>query len=190
MSDVKESIIKATTELIEENKGDIKAVTARAITERCGVALGLINYHFKSKDKLIELCVQRIVNKIMLCFYSSGGENVRNNVVSQVTEQAKQIMDFFFENKSIAKIFILSDFKEYHPKNNSVSTQNGLRLAIGSKVDSGRRRILAFILTSAMEAAFLAGDCSKEILGFDLNDREERGMFVEETVGMLFQGVL
>ncbi|MBD5113673.1 MAG: TetR/AcrR family transcriptional regulator [Ruminococcaceae bacterium] len=190
MTDIKEAIIKATTELIEENKGDIKAVTARAIAERCDIALGLINYHFKSKDKLIELCVQRIVNKILLCFYIGSGENAQTNVVSKVTEQAKQIMDFFFENKAMAKIFILSDFKEYHPKSNSVSTQNGLKLAVGNRIDNNRKRILAFVLTSAMETAFLAGDCSKEILGCDLNDKEERGRFVEDTVNMLFQGVL
>lgn len=188
MTDVKENIIKATTELIEENKGDIKLVTARAIAEKCDIALGLINYHFKSKDKLIELCVQRIVNRILLCFYTAGGENA--NVVSRVQEQAKQVMDFFFENKAIAKIFILSDFKSYQPKNNSVSTQNGLKLAIGNKVDNRRKKALAFVLTSAMETAFLAGDCSREILGCDLNDKEERDNFVDDTVSMLFQGVL
>lgn len=189
MTDIKEAIIRTTTELIEENKGNIQAVTARAIAERCDIALGLINYHFKSKDKLIELCVQRIVNKILLCFYTAGGEN-QTNVVSKVTEQSKQVMDFFFENKAMAKIFILSDFKEYKPKSNSFSTQNGLKLAIGGRIDNGKKRILAFVLTSAMETAFLAGDCSKEILGCDLNDKEERDRFVEDTVNMLFQGVL
>ena len=70
MADIKESIIKETTKLIEEKNGDLKSVTARAIAKRCGIALGLINYHFKSKDRLIELCVQRIVNRILFCFCS------------------------------------------------------------------------------------------------------------------------
>lgn len=188
MTNIKEAIIKATTELIEENKGEAKAVTARAIAERSGIALGLINYHFKSKDKLIEMCVQRIVNRILLCFYS--GTESGENVIKSVTSQAKQLMDFFFDNKSIAKIFILSDFKEYQPKNNSVSTQNGLKMTIGNKVENRKKRLLCFILTSAIETAFLAGDCSKEILGCDLNDKEERDFFVEDVVYMLFQGVM
>lgn len=188
MTNVKEAIIKATTELIEENNGDIKAVTSRAIAERSGIALGLINYHFKSKDKLIELCVQRIVNKILLCFYTVNGED--GNVINSVIKQAKQVMDFFFENKAMAKIFILSDLKEYRAKNNSVATQNGLKLTIGDKVDNQKKRLLCFILTSALETAFLAGDCAKDILGCDLNDKDERDFFVEDTVLMLFQGVL
>lgn len=188
MTNVKETIIKATTELIEENNGDIKAVTSRAIAERSGIALGLINYHFKSKDKLIEICVQRIVNKILLCFYS--GNDGEENVINSVIKQAKQVMDFFFDNKAMAKIFILSDFKEYQAKNNSVSTQNGLKLTIGQKVENRKKKLLCFILTSALETAFLAGDCSREILGCDLNDKEDRDFFVEDTVYMLFQGVV
>ena len=39
MTNVKEAIIKATTHLIEENSGNIKAVTSRAIAERSGIAL-------------------------------------------------------------------------------------------------------------------------------------------------------
>lgn len=187
-ANVKESIIKATTELIEENKGDVKAVTSRAIAERSGIALGLINYHFKSKDKLIELCVQRIVNRILLCFYS--GTEGGGNVIKSVINQAKQVMDFFFDNKAMAKIFILSDFKDYRPKNNSVSTQNALKITIGDKVDNRKKRLLCFILTSAIETAFLAGDCSRDILGCDLNDKEERDFFVEDAVYMLFQGVV
>ena len=188
MTDAKEAIIKATTELIEENNGDVKAVTARAIAERCDIALGLINYHFKSKDKLIELCVQRIVNRILLCFYSapdSGG-----NMIQSVINQAKQVMDFFFDNKAMAKIFILSDFKNYDVKSNSVSTQNGFKIAVGDRVDNRKKKLLCFILTSAIETAFLTGNSSHEILGFDLNDKEERDFFVEDAVYMLFQGIM
>ena len=188
MTNVKESIIKATTELIEEHNGDVRAVTSRAIAERSGIALGLINYHFKSKDKLIELCVQRIVNKILLCFYSGGDGD--GNVINSVIRQAKQVMDFFFDNKAMAKIFILSDFRDYQPQNNSVATQNALRLTVGEKLENRKKRLLCFILTSALETAFLAGDCAKDILGFDLNDKEDRDFFVEDTVFMLFQGVV
>ena len=54
---VKERIINAATELIEKSGGEVKNITARAIAERSGVALGLINYHFESKENLIAICV-------------------------------------------------------------------------------------------------------------------------------------
>ncbi len=65
---VKEHIINVTTELIERYGGDTKKITARIIAENAGVGLGLINYHFGSKDNLIMLCVQRIIEKVVADF--------------------------------------------------------------------------------------------------------------------------
>ena len=57
---VKNRIIEATTELIEQYNGSIKDITARMIAAKAEVGLGLISYHFRSKEKLITECVQRI----------------------------------------------------------------------------------------------------------------------------------
>lgn len=187
MDKVKEKIIKNTTALIEENGGDLKPVTARVIAGRCGVALGLINYHFGSKDKLIEICVQRIVNRILLCFYSS--ENIRaDSDEERLINQASGVLDFFFENKAIARIFILSDFKDYTAKSCSAASRTAFAAAVKKTGDKRKRRILAFILTSALQAAFLTGESSADIIGYDLNDKLQRDLFVAETVHMLFYG--
>lgn len=187
MDKVKEKIINTTTKLIEENGGDLKPVTARVISSRCGVALGLINYHFGSKDKLIEVCVQRIVNRILFCFYSS--ENIRADYDEErLVKQAVGVMDFFFENKAIARVFILSDLKNYTPKTNSTASVTAFAASIKTTADKRKRRILAFILVSALQTAFLTGESSSEIIGYDLNDKLQRDMFVTETVGMLFNG--
>ena len=187
MDKVKEKIIKTTTKLIEKNGGDLKPVTARVIASESGVALGLINYHFGSKDKLIEVCVQRIVNRILLCFYSS--ENIRaDSDEERLVNQAVGVLDFFFENKAIARVFILSDLKDYTAKNNSTAAVTAFAASVKTTSDKRKRRILAFILTSALQTAFLTGSNSAEIVGYDLNDKLQRDMFVAETVHMLFNG--
>ena len=53
MSDIKELLIGQTIALIKESDGKPESITARAIAQRSGVALGLINYHFGSKDNLL-----------------------------------------------------------------------------------------------------------------------------------------
>lgn len=185
---IKENIIKATTELIEQNGGNLSAVTSRAIAEKSGIALGLINYHFKSKDKLIEVCVQRIANKILFCFYSDddGAENVTEQ--EQVLHRTQKVFDFFFNNKAIARTFILSDMREYRIKSNTVAVQSGLKLAMKS-LSSEKKRLLAFILTSAMECAFLTGDKSYDALGYHLDNKLERDLFLAETIEMIYSGV-
>ena len=64
----KEELINITTALINENNGDVDKVTIRDITSRSGVSVGLINYHFGSKDNLIAECVQRIITGIIANF--------------------------------------------------------------------------------------------------------------------------
>ena len=63
--DSKEAIIQATMKLIEENGEHLEEITVREICKRAGVGLGLVNYHFGNKDKLIEQCVERMINGIV-----------------------------------------------------------------------------------------------------------------------------
>ena len=63
--DNKEAIIQATMELIEENGEHPEEITVRAICKRAGVGLGLVNYHLGNKEKLIEQCIERMINGIV-----------------------------------------------------------------------------------------------------------------------------
>ena len=53
--DSKETIMEAAISLIEEKGDCLEEITMREISKRAGVGLGLINYHFENKEKLIEL---------------------------------------------------------------------------------------------------------------------------------------
>ena len=68
--DNKETIIQTTIALIEEKGEDLDKITVREISKKAGVGLGLVNYHFGNKNKLIELYVERIINRIVEQFQS------------------------------------------------------------------------------------------------------------------------
>lgn len=187
----KEIIIQATTDLIQESNGDVNKITLRKISERAGVGLGLINYHFGSKEQLIVLCVQRIINNVVMCFSPDKKDYSANDGLEdkeRLADWAKQVYDFLFENYAISSISILGDMQNYHAKSNSVYTQKGFSMAIQNDIGEEKKRLLAFMLTSAMQVAFLAGNASKEILGYNLRDKSERDRFVESLVEMLFLG--
>ena len=192
-SNLKEAIIQATTDLIQECNGDVNKITLRKISERADVGLGLINYHFGSKEQLIVLCVQRIINNVVMCFSPDKKDYRENDGLEdkgRLADWAKQVYDFLFENYAISSISILGDMQNYHAKSNSVYTQKGFSMALQNDVGVEKKRLLTFMLTSAMQVAFLSGDSSKEILGFDLKDKSERDRFVVSLVEMLFCGVL
>lgn len=186
---IKEHIMDVTTQLIQESGGDINRITIRRIAERAQVGLGLINYHFGSKDKLLLECTQRIINNVVHCFtpekkdYGEYGDRYR------LADWAKQVYDFLFKNRVISMMSILGDMQDYHTACNSVNTQRGFALALANLTDDKQKKMLVFTLTSTMQAAFLSGEYSKEILGYDLYQKEERDSFIDTVVEMLFSGI-
>lgn len=191
-TEVKEIIISSTIELIEQSNGDIKKITSRSIAEKSGIALGLINYHFKSKEKLIALCVQRIINNVLMNFAPDKVDYVKDDGLTdkeRLISFAKQTYDFLFANYSLVKISILSDFANYQPKSNSALTQMGFRFALRGNIPEYKKKLIAFSLTSIMQDAFLAGENSEAIVGYNLIDKEQRDRFVSDTVSTLMEGV-
>lgn len=189
---VKETIINATTELIEQSGGEVKNITARAIADKSGVALGLINYHFESKEKLIAICVQRIINKVLMSLAPDKKDYSTDDGLTdkqRLTSFAQQTFDFLFDNYAIIKISILSDFRDYQPVCNSVYTQIGFRYAIRGKMSENKKQLIAFSLVSIMQTVFLTGENSKQIIGYNLFDKTERDLFISYTVSMLMEGI-
>lgn len=187
---IKEHIMDVTTQLIQESDGDINQITIRRIAERAQVGLGLINYHFGSKDKLILECIQRIINNVVHCFTPEEKVYGENDDKYRLADWAKQVYDFLFENRVISMMSILGDMQDYRAACNSVNTQIGLALALDNFTDNKQKRMLVFTLTSIMQVAFLLGEYSKEVIGYDLYKKEERDLFIDTVVEMLFDGIV
>lgn len=184
----KNHIIEVTTELLKEYNGDTKRITSRLIAERAGIGLGSINYFFGSKEKLITECIQRTINKMLVGFTPEITDFTKADGLSdkaRLISWASQTFDFLFENQAIAGRSILSDMQNYSADSNSVYTQRGFAFAIRSKQKEETKRLLVFLLVSAMQVAFLAKDITKEILGYDLYSKPERDLFISDTVTML-----
>lgn len=184
----KNHIIEVTTELLKEYNGDTKRITSRLIAERAGIGLGSINYFFGSKEKLITECIQRTINKMLAGFTPEITDFTKADGLSdkvRLISWASQTFDFLFENQAIASRSILSDMQNYSADSNSVYTQRGFAFAIRSKQKEETKRLLVFLLVSAMQVAFLAKDITKEILGYDLYSKPERDLFISDTVTML-----
>ncbi|MDE7434507.1 MAG: TetR/AcrR family transcriptional regulator [Lachnospiraceae bacterium] len=190
--EIKKRIIEITTELLKEYDGDTKKITSRLIAERADIGLGSINYYFGSKENLITECVQKIINKVLTGFTSDITDFTRDDGLSdemRLISWASQTFDFLFENQAIANISILSDMHNYLASSNSVCTQKGFALAVRNNQNMEAKKLLVFILVSAMQAAFLAKNAAKEIIGYDLYSKTERDLFVKNTVTMLFCGI-
>ena len=186
----KEQLIEATITLINENNGDVSKVTIREIATRSGVAVGLINYLFGNKDNLITICVQKIILNVVTTFSPNLNidSSLDNNSKTKykLSATAKQVFEFLFNNKSIARISILNDYKDYSDNSNSSMTIKGFTRLLGDlEVDELKKERIAFYLTSTMQVAFIRSLSNSNYLGYDFTNKESRDRFIDDLIDKL-----
>lgn len=184
---VKNQIIKVTTELIEQYNGDTKNITARMIAEKSNIGLGLINYHFGSKEKLITECVQRIIGQVVVGFHM---EQEFQTDKERLAAWATYVFNFLFEHSAISRVSILGDFQNYTENCNSVLTQRGFALSLMNGISNEDKSMFVFILTAAMQVAFLGSETVKQLLGYDFTKTEDRAAYIGKLVDFLFEGMV
>ena len=156
----KELLIDVTTRLINDYNGDVSKVTIREIATKSNVSVGLINYLFGNKDNLITICVQRIILNVVTTFkpnliIDSSLSNF-DKAKHKLKSTAKQVFEFLFNNKSIAKISILNDYNSYIDKSNSNMTIKGFMSVLNDlEVEDVLKEKISFYLTCTMQVAFI-----------------------------------
>ncbi|NLV73683.1 MAG: TetR/AcrR family transcriptional regulator [Chloroflexi bacterium] len=181
--DVKESIIDATTELIRESNGNLNQVTIRNIALRADVSIGLINYHFMSKQQLIEVCVERIIRQVIRSFKFNQGINEPKD---RLLSGAISVFAFLEENPEIAKVSILSDLSSPQTNTNSVTSYKGILNALPDSFSEEKKKVVAFMLLSTIQSAFLNRTIANDLLDFDLYSDEGVYTFFKYAIDLLF----
>lgn len=186
-ANVKNRIIEETTKLIEQHNGSIKDITARMIAAKAGIGLGLINYHFGSKEKLITECVQRIIGKVVTEFQMTKQYETDKE---RLTACSVYVFNFLFEHSAISRVSILGDLQDYTQDCNSVLTQRGFSLSLKNGMGDEDKSMFVFILTAAMQVAFLGSETVKQLLGYDFTKGEDRAAYIGKLVDLLFEGTV
>lgn len=175
--DHKETIIQATIALIEENGEDIDNITVREISKRAGVGLGLVNYHFGNKDKLIELCVERIINGIVEQFQKIREKTEGLTFFEKIEYLGNMTLDFLFEHYAVSRISMLTDMKNPARNDNTHRTYAAyLPLVAACRPDWDQHTVKrkTFCLISIMQQTFLRHETASTIFDIDLSQKENR----------------
>ena len=183
-ADIKEKIIGATTELIGTSHGDPNRVSIRAIAHQAGVSIGLINYHFMSKEKLIEVCVERIIKQVIHSF--KFDREIQDDPKDRLFSGTVSVFTFLKENPEIAKISIVSDLSSPHRNANSVTSYQAILSTLPDGFSGERKKVAAFMLLSTIQSAFLIRSVADDLLDFDLYTDEGVRSFFKHVIDLLF----
>lgn len=180
----KEKILEQTISLIKENDGDTNRITIRKIAERSEVGVGLINHYFESKEKLIECCVQRIINGVIFSFKPDVCESLTR--VDRIKLIAKLVMDFLMSNQQISRISILGDMSNPKELDNTTRTVLGFARSGISEKPSDEDIHEAFIFTSILQESFLRRDLLKKSMNVDFYEKKERDLYIDRIIDTVY----
>jgi len=189
--DNKDSIIRATIALIEERGEKIDTITVREICKKAGVGLGLVNYYFENKDKLITLCVEKIINGIVDQFAAIREQTKDCTPYEKLDRLGNMTLTFLFDHEAVAKISIMTDMhtpKEYDNTHRTYLAFLPLVAACRSDWDRDKIKRATYCLITAMQQAFLRHEIILLAFGVDLRNAEERksyhGQMLKDILGV------
>ncbi len=178
--DSRELIIQATIDLINEKGEKMNEITVRDICKRANVGLGLVNYHFGNKDKLIELCVEQMINGIVDQFRSIQERTEGLSPLEKLEYLGNMTLTFLFDHYAVSRTSILSDM--VCPKeddNTHITYQAYLPLVAACRPDWDMETVKrkTFCLITTMQQAFLRHKVLLSEMGTDLSDPVKREKF-------------
>ncbi|MFP3153188.1 TetR/AcrR family transcriptional regulator [Lachnospiraceae bacterium ZAX-1] len=184
--EVREKIIETTISLITESEGDVASINTRSIAEKSHVGIGLINYHFQTKENLIEMCIERMIANVIVAFAPSIP---KQNPAERLKFTAKLVADFLVDNPAVSRISILHDYKNPKKDDNTIKSAVGFNRTLGNiGISEKEQFILAFAFTSILQTLFLRKEQSCELFGYDFSIKEQRDKVLDLLIDNIFGG--
>ena len=181
-----ELILQTAETLILESDGDAEQITIRQIAQRANISVGLANYYFSSKAKLIEACVQRMIGGVVGSFVPKLPPDVTR--AERLGKVAAQVADYLDRHPQIARISILGDLNAPSTRDNSIGTTRGFSKTVSPGGEDADAMIRSFCLTAILQSAFLRKDVLAESIGVAWNNIDQREAFLLRVSGWLLSG--
>lgn len=190
MEKAKEAIIAATYRMLEEGL-PVQALTTREIAKRAGVGIGLINYHYQTKEHLLDAALGLYVEN----FASQLNETARtlNGTAKQKLKNLiKSALDQMTRSPSVTRLAMLRSYEKGDPADFTGMFKSVCAPLIGEITggDPYWSQLIADLFVFTLEGAFLRGETEKTATGFDFFDDTQRGQFADNVVETVLQDVI
>ncbi len=201
--EVKQRILQAAIELIREVQA-FEKVSMRKIAERAGVAVSMVNYHFQTKENLINRAVQTYIGRVIAgsedrtmgqaagaadSGEGSGADAADDSMpdpVERMRRHLKQAADFIAAHPGISRVSILRDMQGGSSDDNT-SQVAAMVMRQQSEIypqraGSTELRVQALVQVAAVQHLFLRAELNKEQLGLDFFEKEQRDALMDMVI--------
>lgn len=183
--ETRERIIQATIALLDEMP-DVEKITVRLVAQRAGVGVGLINYHFHTRDNLLSLAIGGIMADMATSMGSAdssrgktGLERMRTMLKSlyAFAEKHEKLIQFLLTHGIVngdmdAALYLIPMLKEAYPK----------------EKDEIQLRILAMQILLPIQVASINPSAFRHFTGIDLHDVKQREAYIDTLIDNIIGG--
>jgi AcrR family transcriptional regulator len=180
--DTRERIVRAALAVLDETE-DVGRVTVRRIAKRAGVAVGAINYHFGSKDDLLNEAVAGEMERLAERWTGGFGRYERDPVEG-LKATLKGIAAVVARYPRYARISVSHEL--LHGRLGTARLLlPALREALDPTHSELQLRVIALQLVAPMQVAFLRAAVFREFAGVELQDDRARDELIDALVNNL-----
>lgn len=179
MPKARERIFEAAIDLLIEID-DPEMITVRQIADRAGVGIGSINYHFQSKDNLLNEAVSHMIGDQAARWYEPL-EGAENNPVMRLKKLLVDTSNIAYRYEKLSRIAISHAlFKgDMEPAQLILPI---LREIFGKTKEEGELKLIAFQLVTTTQVLFLRDSAFRLYSGINVFDEEQRKKVIETLV--------
>ena len=170
-------ILESAFHILQEKK-DPDAVTVREVAARAEVGIGLINYHFESKDKMLMEAAGNAMSKAAKQWKELEGDDSidpKETLFQMLSQLSDMGSEYIYLTKMAARFEL-------------VEGEVGTPLFILPYVkritgfEDLKARLIAFALMSAFQSAVLRPEAFEAYTGFRIQDKKERDEIISQLI--------
>lgn len=175
----KQRLIQAATGLLKE-VDDVDTVTARQIADRAGVGLGLINYHFQSKENLLHAAVAGIIDGITA---QQKPTPMEKDPVQRLIQAIIGVSDFALKHRKFHKLVVMHELQHgtFHAPMRYIPILREI-FPTSSEMDL---RLMALQFVTPLQVILLNPEAFRLYAGIDAFDKAQRDQTIERLVDHL-----
>ncbi|MBV1758860.1 MAG: TetR/AcrR family transcriptional regulator [Dethiosulfatibacter sp.] len=178
-TDARNNIINAVVEIISEGF-DVDKITVRQVAERANIGIGLINYHFNSKNKLLSIAVAEYMAKIAADFVTPGNYS-GSNPVEKIKAMLKKLFGIAEQHEALIKFTITQNLLDGEMKT-PLFLIPVLKEFFGDQKDEIHLRIIALQILLPIQIASINPAEFHLYSGIDLHDERQRNIYIDTLV--------
>ncbi|MFT8316407.1 MAG: TetR/AcrR family transcriptional regulator [Clostridium sp.] len=175
----KDKIIKATIDMLNE-VGEPDKITIRQIAERANVGVGLINYHFQTKENLLYKAVSDTMSQmaVQLQKLNIGKDK---EPVQRLKTMLKELSDFAVRYSKLSLILASYDLQQGNMQT-PLYLIPLLREIYSNTKDEIEMRIIALEIITTLQVACISSQAFQLYTGMDINNKVQRDELIDTIV--------